>query len=156
MPPAFIVSLGSFRWFRSRNVTLAAVGLALAGACMEGRPQPRTGGTLALGRETRDPDKPSGDLKVAFSSPQGAVGIVTEVSVVFDRPVQALGVVGDGPAPFRINPAVAGHFRWVGSRAAVFTPDERLPFATAFDVEVPAGLQALDGSRLAAPHRFRL
>jgi len=91
---------------------------------------------------------------VAFSSPEGAVGLVTEVNVVFDRPVHALGVVSSEPAPFRITPALPGSFRWVGSRAAVFTPEHRLPFATGFAVEVPAGLRAIDGTRLAAAHRF--
>jgi uncharacterized protein YfaS (alpha-2-macroglobulin family) len=81
---------------------------------------------------------------------------VTELSVVFDRPVHPLGVVSDGPAPFRISPEVPGRFRWVGSRAAVFTPERRLPLATHYVVEVPAGLQALDGTRLEQAWRFEL
>jgi len=80
--------------------------------------------------------------------------VVTEVNVVFDRPVHALGVVSDGPSPFRITPEVPGRFRWVGSRAAVFTAERRLPFATAFKVEVPAGTVAQDGTRLSEPYRF--
>lgn len=139
-----------------------SVGLGLFVACIQGatRPTPVPGGTLALGSEPGRSDKPSGPLKVAFSSPEGRVGLVTEVNVVFDRPVRALGVVGTGagadsaPPPFRITPAVPGSFRWVGSRAAVFTPERRLPLATAFTVEVPAGLQALDGTRLEKAHHF--
>ncbi|HYP90150.1 MAG TPA: Ig-like domain-containing protein, partial [Polyangiaceae bacterium] len=91
---------------------------------------------------------------MAFSSPEGPAGVVTEVSVVFDRPVHPVGVVVDAPAPFRVSPEVPGSFRWVGSRAAIFTPERRFPLATAFTVEVAAGLQALDGTRLAEPHRF--
>ncbi len=121
-----------------------------------GRVRPQAGGTLALGGERAGSDAPSGPLKVAFASPEGLVGAVTEVSVVFDRPVQPLGVAGTGAAPFRVTPELPGSFRWVGSRAAVFTPSRRLPYATQFSVEVPAGLQALDGTRLAAPHRFEL
>lgn len=105
-------------------------------------------------REQGRSDKPSGPLKVAFASPEGVVGVVTEVNVVFDRPVHALGVTTDGPAPFRITPEVPGRFRWVGSRAAVFTSERRLPFATAFKVEVPAGTVAQDGTRLSEPYRF--
>ncbi|MDF3068626.1 MAG: hypothetical protein K0R38_4227 [Polyangiaceae bacterium] len=118
--------------------------------------RPRASGTLAPAGERSRSDVPTGPLKVAFSSPEGPVGAVTEVSVVFDRPVQALGVAGAGAAPFRVAPELPGSFRWVGSRAAVFTPAQRLPFATKFVVEVPAGLQALDGTRLAAPYRFEL
>ena len=119
-----------------------------------GRVKPRAGGTLSLGGERGADEKPSGPLKVAFAAPEGAASRVTEVSVVFDRPVHALGAASEGPSPFKVTPEVPGHFRWVGSRAAVFTPERRLPFATTFEVEVAAGLLALDGSRLAAPHRF--
>jgi uncharacterized protein YfaS (alpha-2-macroglobulin family) len=121
-----------------------------------GRVKPRAGGTLSLGAEQGGGEHPSGPLKVAFSSPEGRVGVVTELNVVFDRPVHPLGVVSDGPPPFRVTPEVPGHFHWVGSRAVVFTPVRRLPLATAFRVEVPAGLQALDGTRLEQPHRFEL
>ena len=139
---------------------LVSVGLGLFAACMQGatRPTPVAGGTLALGGERGGRlDKPSGPLKVAFSSPEGKVGLVTEVNVVFDRPVRALGVVDADPAPpFRVTPSVPGSFRWVGSRAAVFTPQQRLPLATAFKVEVPAGLRALDGTHLEQAHQFEL
>jgi uncharacterized protein YfaS (alpha-2-macroglobulin family) len=137
---------------------LVGVGLGLFVACAQGltRATPVPGGTLAPGGERVSSDKPTGPLKVAFSSPEGRVGLVTEVNVVFDRPVHPLGVVAgaDQTPPFRLTPAVPGSFRWVGSRAAVFTPERRLPLATAFTVEVPAGLQAVDGTRLAEPYRF--
>ena len=133
-------------------------GLGLLAACVQGvtRPKPIAGpgGTLGLGGEHPRSDKPSGALKVAFVSPEGAVGVVTEVSVVFDRPVHPLGVVSDGPAPFRVLPAVPGSWRWVGSRAAVFTSEKRMPFATAFTVDVPAGLAAVDGTRLETAQHF--
>ena len=147
-----------FACLRSRGVWAALAAFGFLGACFQGaaRPTPVAGGTLTLSREGADGDRPSGPLKVAFASPEGDVGIVTEVTVVFDRAVHPLGVVSEGPPPFRITPEVPGTFRWVGSRAAVFTPRQRLPFATRFVVEVPAGLQALDGTRLPAPHQFAL
>jgi uncharacterized protein YfaS (alpha-2-macroglobulin family) len=146
----------SWRWLHWRGLLATAVGFALSGGCLEERSQPRVAGTLSLDRERGVGDRPSGALRVAFSSPQGPVGIVTEVSVVFDRPVHPLGGVSEESPPFRIAPERPGSFRWVGSRAAVFTPHERLPFATAFSVEVPAGLRALDGTELAQVHRFEL
>lgn len=149
-----VVESGS-RW-RARLLLSVAVGLGLSAACAGGmsKPTPVPGGTLSLGKEQASSDQPSGPLKVAFSSPQGLVGIVTEVNVVFDRPVHALDVVTETPPPFQITPPLPGSFRWVGSRAAIFTPAKRLPFATEFKVEVPAGFQALDGTRLAAAHGF--
>lgn len=111
------------------------------------------GGTLSLGGERTDAAHPTGPLKVAFASPEGSVGIVTEVSVVFDRPVRPLELAGAGPAAFHITPEVPGSFHWVGSRAAVFTPQQRLPLATHFAVEVPAGLVALDGTKLEQPRQ---
>ena len=147
----------SFQWLGSRGLRVSVVGLGLLAACVQvTRPKPiaGVGGTLGLGAGRSRSDKPSGPLKVAFVSPEGAVGVVTEVNVVFDRPVHPLGVVSEGPAPFQVLPAVPGSFRWVGSRAAVFTSEKRLPFATAFSVDVPAGLAALDGTRLEAAQHF--
>jgi alpha-2-macroglobulin len=121
-----------------------------------GRVKPVAGGTLSLPGEAGGGKAQAGPVKVAFSSPQGEVGLVTELSVVFDRPVQPLGVVPNEVAPFRVSPEVPGSFRWVGSRAAVFTPLDRLRFATAYTVEVPQGLLAQDGTRLAETYRAEL
>jgi len=145
-----------FRW-----PLVVSVGLGLFVACLQGAqgPAPVAGGRLDLGGERGHgrATEPSGPLKVAFSSPEGKVGVVAEVNVVFDRPVHPLGVVEATAAPpFQLTPSVPGSFRWVGSRAAVFTPERRLPLATAFKVEVPAGLRALDGTQLERAHRFEL
>jgi uncharacterized protein YfaS (alpha-2-macroglobulin family) len=119
-----------------------------------GHPKPSVGGMLGLGGERAGRDQVSGPLKVAFTSPEGVVGFVTEVNVVFDRPVHPLGVVSEAPPPFRLTPRAPGSFRWVGSRAAVFTSERRLPFATGYAVEIPAGLAAIDGTQLAQAQRF--
>ncbi len=121
-------------------------------------PQAGKGGTLALiaDAEQGRGEQPQGPLHVVLGSPQGEVGLVSEVSVLFDRPVHALGVVAEGPPPFRLTPEIPGRFRWVGSRAAVFTPERRLAHATSYSVEVPAGLQAVDGTRLKNSYHFTL
>jgi len=119
------------------------------------RPTLSSGGALAPLDEPGSGQAVSGPLKVVFSAPQGEALVASEVSVVFDRPVQALGVAADTAPPLKISPAVRGSFRWVGSRAVVFTPElGRLPGATRYEVEVPAGLRALDGSALRVAHRF--
>jgi hypothetical protein len=48
----------------------------------------------------------------------------------------------------KLDPPASGQTRWLGSRTLVFKPDRRLPFATSFQVTVPAGTRALDSSYL--------
>ncbi|MEI6224906.1 MAG: MG2 domain-containing protein [Deltaproteobacteria bacterium] len=98
-----------------------------------------------------------GSLAVVASRPQGpATGIVLP-SITFSKPVVALGTVAalrSLPPPARIDPPVAGEWRWLGSASVEFVPSERLPDGTRFTVTVPAGLRAVDGSVLAEPHVF--
>lgn len=71
------------------------------------------------------------------------------VSVVFNRPVRAMGLPNEEPSPpVRIEPEVAGRWFWRGSSVLELVADARLPKSTAYRVTVPAGLEALDGERL--------
>jgi hypothetical protein len=120
-----------------------------------GPPKLSTGDALGLPAEVAGAGRPSGPLKVVFSGPRGVVSEAARISVVFDRPVQELETAGESAPPFSITPALSGRFRWVGSRAAEFAPDGAgLPGATRIVVEIPAGSTALDGTKLAATHRF--
>ena len=98
-----------------------------------------------------------GSLAVVAAQPQGpAIGIVVP-TITFSKPVVALGTVESGrtrPAPARIEPAVAGEWRWLGSGSVEFVPERPLPDGTRFTVTVPAGLRAVDGSVLADPYSF--
>ncbi len=102
----------------------------------------------------------SGDgstLQVAAATPQGPAGGEVRPSITFDRPVVPLATpeeLAKLPAPASILPAVPGTWRWLGSTTVEFVPAQPLPLATAFQVTVPAGLTAVDGSRLAAPATF--
>ncbi len=99
----------------------------------------------------------NGSLAVVASRPNGpATGIVVP-SITFSKPVVALGTVAQQrslPPPARIDPPVAGEWRWLGSASVEFAPAARLPEGTLFTVTVPAGLRAVDGSVLAEPHVF--
>jgi uncharacterized protein YfaS (alpha-2-macroglobulin family) len=57
---------------------------------------------------------------------------------------------------FRIQPAVAGSFRWSGTSILIFTPDPKvaLPFSTRYTVTVDATATAVSGRKLAAPYSF--
>jgi uncharacterized protein YfaS (alpha-2-macroglobulin family) len=98
-----------------------------------------------------------GELKILSATPQGLTRNPSEAGalvVVFDRPMVALESLpeGKGSSFLKIAPPVRGKHRWLGTRALVFTPDDRLPFATRFEVTVPAGTCSLDGYCLPADH----
>ncbi|MFO0554619.1 MAG: alpha-2-macroglobulin family protein [Polyangiaceae bacterium] len=90
------------------------------------------------------------ELSVAFAAPRGEVTTDAEITLVFNKPVHALAIETAIPA-ITVNPAVAGEWRWVGSRALQFVHSGPLPAATHFEVTVPAGLTSFDGSALAEP-----
>lgn len=125
-------------------------------------PPPTIGATV----ETAFPPAPSstgpgtpaeGPLTVVRYQPEGDVDLAPFVSVTFDRPMVPLTTLDQLPTddvPVTITPAVAGRWRWIGTRTLRFDADpdvgDRLPAATEFRVEVPRGTQAADGSRLAS------
>lgn len=94
-----------------------------------------------------------GAMAVAAALPQGEVAGLVRPTITFDRPVRALGApAGDPPAI--IEPAIDGEWRWLGSATVEFVPREPAPLATVYTVRVPAGLTALDGSRLEDAFRY--
>jgi len=95
-------------------------------------------------------------FEVSFFGPVGESTVDQEVSLVFSRPMRRLGQAGEAvELPITIRPMPPGHFSWLGTQAVVFVPDQgRLPYGNEFVVEVPAGLTAVDGSRLEKATRF--
>jgi alpha-2-macroglobulin len=111
--------------------------------------------TLAIGEG--DPrGAADGPFRVVFSGPKGEASPGSEISLVFSRPLRALELAGtEAPPPVAIKPAIDGRWQWVGTQALLFVPASgRLPGATRFSVEVPAGTRASDGSTLPELHRF--
>lgn len=86
-------------------------------------------------------------------SPTGEVAREREVRVRFGEPmvpIAALGAALGAAAtpPATLTPAVPGTWRWLDTRVLAFTATaERLPQATAFRVQLPAGLRAINGAR---------
>jgi uncharacterized protein YfaS (alpha-2-macroglobulin family) len=130
------------------SFALVGAGVLFFSGC--GRDRSATpGGPVPPSREVR------GDLKVLSATPKGLTWNPSEaraVVVVFDRPMVALETLpeGKGSSFLKIAPSVRGKHRWLGTRALAFTPDERLPYATRFEVTVPAGTRSFDGYRLPA------
>jgi hypothetical protein len=126
-------------------------------------PAPRAGATVLAGLGARDsaggpPPRPApAALTVTRRAPEGEVPMGVEVTVTFSQPMVPLGSVGslEGQAvPARLSPGVPGAWRWLDVRTLRFEPRGRLPMATEFTVEVPAGTASATGERLAQGVRW--
>ncbi len=128
-------------------------------------PRPRPGRVVEV--PFPPPARPDGDsqrpataaagappaLEVVRYQPEGEVDIARGVSITFSAPMVALdsvdaAVVADPPA--RLDPQPPGEWRWMDPRTLVFVPNgERMPMATEYQVEIPAGTRAASGAALA-------
>ncbi|MGD9998151.1 MAG: alpha-2-macroglobulin family protein [Ilumatobacteraceae bacterium] len=122
------------------------------------KPQPgRTVDTPFPAVDQRAPDDvPVGALHVLRTQPNGDVDVAPFVSITFDQPMVPVGTLGQLAAtdvPASISPAIPGHWQWIGTRTLRFDADsdviDRLPMATEFTVEVPAGTTSASGGVLA-------
>ncbi len=99
-------------------------------------------------------------LTVVSTGPQGEVNTLAEtneIRVVFSEPMVTLGRIPEQvrPAFFRIEPALAGTFRWSATTILIFTPDpKRLPYATRYQVTIDRRATAVSGRMLAQPVIF--
>jgi uncharacterized protein YfaS (alpha-2-macroglobulin family) len=122
----------------------------------DSQPPPRTGVTVqapfppAEARERPQAAAPKGPFEVLRYGPEGEVGIAGQISISFDRPMIAVTSHDDSVAagvPLKLQPAVPGQWRWVGTRTLLFDPDAaRLPMATEFQVQLDPAARAADGS----------
>ncbi|HSA19939.1 MAG TPA: MG2 domain-containing protein [Myxococcota bacterium] len=100
---------------------------------------------------------PGGELTVVAARPQGEARGALRPTVTFSRPIVALGALEEGhgrEVVARLEPAIPGEWRWLGSASVEFVPRGLYPYATHFRVIVPAGLKALDGAALAKDYTF--
>ncbi len=151
---------GAFRTSVRRLRVLAALLLVAFTACIQGsRPPPHATPlhTLTLARGAPR-GAGTGPFSVVYAAPRGKAASVSELSVVFSRPLRPLGTAeSEPPPPIHLDPALAGRWQWVGTRAVVFVPaGGRLPGATRVRVEVPADTRALDGAKLGKAYHFEL
>ncbi len=129
----------------------------LGAACMEGTkaPSKSPNGALAPSALGGLGKKESGAFRVVFAGPQGEASEVSELSLVFSRPLRKLELAGAPTPPVSIAPNIPGRWLWVGTHALHFVPETpHLPGATRYAVTVPAELRALDGNALGAAYRF--
>ncbi len=101
--------------------------------------------------------KQAGDepFRVVFAGPRGDASEVSELSLVFSRPLRKLELAGAPTPALAIAPPIAGRWQWVGTHALRFVPDTpHLPGATEYEVTAPADLRALDGATLGRAYTF--
>ena len=131
----------------------------------ESLPPPRTGETIdrpfPAGPDIDAPDVDPGPLTVLRVQPEGDVGIAPFVSITFNQPMVPLATIGqldDLDVPATITPSLPGRWQWIGTRTLRFEHDpevfDRLPMATSYVVEVPAGTTSQSGGELAEAVRF--
>ncbi|HEY5372696.1 MAG TPA: MG2 domain-containing protein, partial [Polyangiaceae bacterium] len=86
----------------------------------------------------------------------GEASEVSELSLVFSRPLRKLELAGAPPPALSLSPPIAGRWLWVGTHALHFVPETpHLPGATEYVVTAPAELRALDGSTLGTAYQFK-
>ncbi|MDI7267433.1 MAG: alpha-2-macroglobulin family protein, partial [Myxococcota bacterium] len=130
----------------------AAFGSAGAGCPRDVGP----GGLAPRGPAGRPAPGVEGPFRVTFASPKGATAAPAEIAVGFSKPMVPLDRAGaaDTTPLLRIEPRVAGEYRWLGSQVLTFVPAEPLPLSSSFTATVSAGTKALDGSELAEAHAW--
>jgi uncharacterized protein YfaS (alpha-2-macroglobulin family) len=122
-------------------------------------PAPRAGatvlGTFPASESRESPDVVAGDeLKVLRYSPAGEVPLAPQVSLTFSQPMVAITSQEEAArsVPAQLTPQPAGRWRWLGTKTLVFDPlENRLPMATEFVVNVPAGTRSGVSGMMRAP-----
>ena len=124
-------------------------------------PPPRAGQTVNQAfPPTPEPIQPPpaapGPLKVLRYSPEGEIPVAPFLSVTFNQPMVPLATLAALKAsdvPVRLDPALPGTWRWLGTSTLTFEYDstqiDRLPKATVFHATVPAGTKSAAGGALA-------
>lgn len=101
------------------------------------------------------PNVPGGPLEVLRYAPEGEIPAAPFVSITFNQPMVALTTLEqltEAAVPVRITPSLPGNWNWLGVQTLTFDytgASDRLPMATEYRVEIPAGTASLSGGVLA-------
>ena len=134
----------------------------------ESLPRPRVGDTIdnpfPTDSDIDAPDVDSGPLEVLRVQPDGEVGLAPFMSITFNQAMvplttlSQLDTIDTIDVPVTMTPTLPGRWQWIGTRTLRFEHDpeifDRLPMATSYVVEVPAGTTSQSGGELAESVRF--
>lgn len=131
-------------------------------------PAPRPGETVEQTFPPRvapegGPDQPAEktSLEVLRISPSDEVTETLGAMIVFSKamiPLTRADVGGDLDVPVTIRPQPEhGQWRWLDPQTLVFETKEGMPGATQYEIHIPSGIQAMDGSALgkSVVHTFK-
>lgn len=96
-------------------------------------------------------------LRVTRVTPEGDAMLAPHVTITFSEAMVPLTTVAQaeaGAPPARLTPQPPGRWTWLDTRTLRFQPEGRLPNATQFTLEVPAGTRSATGQVLAQAVRF--
>ncbi|MFN9577750.1 MAG: alpha-2-macroglobulin family protein [Gemmatimonadota bacterium] len=112
---------------------------------------------VAVALAIPDPTHAQPPLAVQSYAPRGVVRPTGAMTITFDRPVVGTLEHTFDPSRFvRIQPAVRILVEWRDPSTIRVLPVDGLSPGTRYTIVVDTGFEAMDGSRLAAPHRIRL
>jgi uncharacterized protein YfaS (alpha-2-macroglobulin family) len=123
-------------------------------------PPPRPGETIEQPfpppPDARPPEQVhAGPLEVLRYAPEGEIPLAPFVNVTFNQPMVPLATLAALAAeevPVRLEPALPGTWKWLGTKTLSFEYDsteiDRLPMATEYVVTVPAGTRSATGGVL--------
>ncbi len=133
---------------------------------VETLPPPLVGETIDApfppdGGGDEPPEVADGPLEVVRFQPEGEVLVAPYFSVTFNQPMVPLATLealDELDVPVRVSPEIEGRWQWVGTKTLRFESTselfDRLPMATDFTVEVPAGTTSETGGELAEAVSF--
>ncbi|MCB9433977.1 MAG: hypothetical protein H6668_18565 [Ardenticatenaceae bacterium] len=107
------------------------------------------------------PEVATGPLEVLRYTPEGDVGLAPFINITFNQPMvplTSLETLAAADVPVRVTPEMPGGWQWISPQTLRFEAQsdavDRMPMATEFVVEVPAGTQSASGNALAETVRW--
>ena len=107
------------------------------------------------------PEVTTGPLEVLRYTPEGDVGLAPFINITFNQPMvplTSLETLAAADVPVRVTPELPGSWQWISPQTLRFEAQadavDRMPMATEFVVEVPAGTQSASGNTLAETVRW--
>jgi hypothetical protein len=93
------------------------------------------------------------ELSITVSAPRGIVTTIDQsqtIFVCFNQPMVPLRElpIDESTGPLRVEPPLAGKYRWMGTATLAFIPTDTLPFATKFRITIPKGTRSASGATL--------
>ena len=128
-------------------------------------PPPRAGETIQAAfalPTTSAPPAPintNAPLEVTRFAPEGEIALAPMLSITFSQPMVAVSSQEEAAATVLVTltPRPQGKWRWLGTQTLIFQPEAeggRLPMATTYTINIPAGTKSALGNALPEAKRF--